>query len=201
MCLPPFGHDNPCVLACLLVGVFRGTGIYPGVSLQRKFPRFVALKLVPELPENRKGSGNSFLGVLPAMDNQSQLKRPRILLAEDHLGIVKRVTQLLRTVFDVVGTVHTGLEMVSEAVRLNPDVIVTDISMPELSGIEAAHQLREKGSTAKVVFLTVHSEDEFVDACLAEGALGYVVKAHLNTDLIPAIHAALSDRVFISPYS
>ena len=133
------------------------------------------------------------------MDNKSQLKRPRILLADDHLGIVQRVTQLLRAVFDIVGTVHTGPEMVSEAVRLNPDVIVADISMPELSGIEAAHQLREKGSTAKVVFLTIHSEDEFVDACLAEGALGYVVKAHMNTDLIPAIHAALSGQLFISP--
>ena len=132
------------------------------------------------------------------MDNKSQLKRPRILLADDHLGIVQRVTQLLRAVFDIVGTVHTGPEMVSEAVRLNPDVIVADISMPELSGIEAAHQLREKGSTAKVVFLTVHSEDEFVDACLAEGALGYVVKTHMNTDLIPAIHAALLGHPFVS---
>ena len=111
-----------------------------------------------------------------------------------------RVTQLLQAVFDIVGTAHTGPEMVSEAVRLNPDVIVADISMPELSGIEAAHQLREKGSTAKVVFLTVHSEDEFVDACSAVGGLGYVIKAHMKTDLIPAIHAALSGRpLFLGP--
>jgi DNA-binding NarL/FixJ family response regulator len=88
--------------------------------------------------------------------------------------------------------------MVSEATRLNPDVIVVDISMPELSGIEAVHQLRKKGSTARVVFLTIHSEDEFVQACLAEGAWGYVVKVHMKTDLIPAINAALSGHPFVS---
>ena len=104
------------------------------------------------------------------MDKPPQLKRARVLLADDHLAIVQRVTQLLRAVFDVVGTAHTGPDMVSEAVRLDPDVIVADISMPGLSGIEAAHQLREKGSTAKVVFLTVHSEDEFVNACRLQAA-------------------------------
>jgi DNA-binding NarL/FixJ family response regulator len=132
------------------------------------------------------------------MDKQSQATRARVLLADDHLAVVQRVAQLLRAVFDVVGTAHTGSEMVSEAVRLNPDVIVADISMPGLSGIEAAHQLREKGSTAKVVFLTVHSEDEFVGACSAAGGLGYVIKAHMKTDLIPAIHAALLGHPFVS---
>jgi DNA-binding NarL/FixJ family response regulator len=89
--------------------------------------------------------------------------------------------------------------MVFEAMRLKPDAIVVDISMPELGGIEAVHQLREMGSTAKVVFLTIHSDDDFVNACFAEGALGYVVKAHMKSDLIPAINAALSGRPFISP--
>lgn len=106
---------------------------------------------------------------------------------------------MLETVFHVVGAAHNGREMVAEALRLRPDVIVADISMPGLSGIEAAHQLRERGSTAKLVFLTIHLEDEFLDACLAEGASGYVVKAHLKTDLIPAINAALSGHQFISP--
>ncbi len=82
--------------------------------------------------------------------------------------------------------------------RLNPDVIVADISMPALSGLDAAHQLREIGSTAKLVFLTIHDEQEFVDACLEEGALGYVVKSHMKRDVIPAIHAALAGRSFIS---
>lgn len=133
------------------------------------------------------------------MTEQASLKRPRILLADDHQLVLQRVKTLLQTVFNVVGAARDGREMVSEALRLRPDVIVADISMPGLSGIEAAHQLRQRGSTAKLVFLTIHLEDEFLDACLAEGALGYVVKAHLKTDLIPAINAALCGRSFISP--
>jgi len=99
----------------------------------------------------------------------------------------------------VIGSAHNGRELIVEAMRLNPDVIVTDISMPEVDGIQAARQLRENGSTAKLVFLTVHVEEEFVRACLAEGALGYVVKTHMKSDLIPAIHAVLSNHSFISP--
>jgi len=122
----------------------------------------------------------------------------RILLADDHPQLLERLTTLLRASFDVVGTAHNGEELVAEAMRLDPDVIVADISMPVLTGIEAAHQLHEAGCTAKFVFLTVHSEDEFVQACLAEGALGYVVKRHMWTDLIPAIKAALSGQSYIS---
>ena len=103
------------------------------------------------------------------------MNRPRILLADDHTLVLERVAALLQSTFDVVGAARTGREMISEAIRLNPDVIVADISMPGLSGIEAAHQLHERGSMAKLVFLTIHSNDEFVNACLAEGALGYVV--------------------------
>jgi len=133
------------------------------------------------------------------MNDNPNSKRPRILLADDHLAVLQHVELLLRSLFDVVGTAASGREMVSEALRLKPDVIVADISMPGLSGIEAAHQLRKYGSTAKLVFLTIHADSEFVDACLAEGAKGYVVKAHMKTDLIPAINAALAGRSFISP--
>lgn len=88
--------------------------------------------------------------------------------------------------------------MVAEAIRLKPDVIVADIAMPELSGIDAARQLRKEGFEVNLVFLTIYSEDEFINACMAEGALGYVIKARMNTDLIPAIYAALLGRLFIS---
>ena len=106
---------------------------------------------------------------------------------------------LLRSLFDVVGMVGSGRGMISEAMRLKPDVIVADISMPDMTGIEAARQLRARGSLAKVVFLTIHSESEFIDACMAEGAVGYVVKNHMKTDLIPAINAALTGQSFVSP--
>jgi len=132
------------------------------------------------------------------MNERLSLTRPRILLADDHQVLLQRVVGLLRAAFEVVGTADCGRQLIAEAMRLGPDVIVADISMPDLSGIEAVHQLRHMGSTAKVVFLTVHADDEFVSACLAEGALGYVVKAHMKTDLIPAINAALSGQSFIS---
>jgi DNA-binding NarL/FixJ family response regulator len=129
---------------------------------------------------------------------ESSGNRRRILLADDHPLMLERVTTLLQPTFDVVGVAHNGLQMVEEAMRLNPDIIVADISMPELDGIEAAHRLREMGATASVVFLTIHESPEFVEACLAEGALGYVVKAHMKRDLVPAINAALSGQCFVS---
>lgn len=132
------------------------------------------------------------------MNEKTPSSRPRILIADDHKLVLERVSALLRSDFEVIGSAHNGRELVAEAIRLNPDVIVADISMPEVDGIKAAHQLRERGSTAKLVFLTIHTEDEFVKACLAEGALGYVVKARIRSDLIPAVHAALSNQPFVS---
>jgi DNA-binding NarL/FixJ family response regulator len=132
------------------------------------------------------------------MNEPTSFSRPRILIADDHQLVLERVGTLLRSRFEVIGMVHNGRELITEAVRLNPDVIVVDISMPELDGIQAVHQLREKGSTAKLVFLTIHWEDEFVRACFAEGALGYVLKARMRSDLIPAINAALSNQSFVS---
>lgn len=82
---------------------------------------------------------------------------------------------------------------------LNPDVIVTDISMPVLNGIEAAKELHHAGCTAKIIFLTVHSDPDFLASCLATGARGYVIKSRTVTDLVPAVHAVLAGRMFISP--
>ncbi len=130
---------------------------------------------------------------------EGPLNRPRILLADDHQPIQERVRELLQLSYEVVGAVGNGIDLVDHAKRLRPDVVVLDISMPGITGIEAAHELRESGSTAKVVFLTVHERAEFVHACMAEGALGYVIKSRLNLDLIPAIQEALCGRRFISP--
>lgn len=129
---------------------------------------------------------------------ESSGNRRRILLADDHPLMLERVAKFLQSTFDVVGVAHNGLEMVDEAIRLKPDIIVADISMPGLDGIEAAHRLHEMGVGASVVFLTIHESPEFVEACLAEGALGYVVKSRVKTDLIPAINAALSGQCFVS---
>jgi DNA-binding NarL/FixJ family response regulator len=123
-----------------------------------------------------------------------------VLLADDHQALLKAAIALLSADFDVVGTAADGAALVSEAYRLLPDVIVTDISMPILNGIDAVHKLRESGSTAKFVFVTVHWEAEFVEAGMAAGALGYVQKLRLNHDLVPAIKAVLAGRSYISQF-
>jgi DNA-binding NarL/FixJ family response regulator len=126
--------------------------------------------------------------------------RPRILLADDHPAVLKATNALLKADFDIVGNATDGPTLVSEVLRLRPDVIVADITLPILSGIDAAHRLRESIPSAKIVFLTVHSEQQFVEACMAEGALGYVLKSHMKAHLIPAIQAALVGQSYIYPF-
>jgi DNA-binding NarL/FixJ family response regulator len=109
------------------------------------------------------------------------------------------VSGLLGPGFEIVGEAQNGEALVQAALKLKPDVIVTDISMPILNGIEAAKRLREAGSTSKIVFLTVLSDPNFIPICMAAGALGYVVKGRLVTDLEPAIREAVAGRIFISP--
>jgi DNA-binding NarL/FixJ family response regulator len=113
------------------------------------------------------------------------LGRARILLADDHPDLLKTVERQLELLLE-------------EAMRLKPDVIVSDISMPLLNGIEAADQLRESGCQSRIVFLTVHSDPDFVRGCLAAGALGYVVKSRMITELVPAVREALAGHIFIS---
>ncbi len=125
--------------------------------------------------------------------------RPRVLLADDHRSWLDRVTSLLKSDFDLVGVANDGQTLVGEAKRLQPDLIVLDITMPILNGIEAAHDIHESGPDIKLVFLTVHEEPEYVRACFAEGGLAYVKKSRLGTDLIPAIQEVLLGRTFISP--
>jgi DNA-binding NarL/FixJ family response regulator len=126
------------------------------------------------------------------------LIRPRVLLADDHPALLEAVAALLFPYFDVVGTASDGAALVSAASRLLPDVIVTDISMPILNGIDAAHKLRGSGSTAKILFLTVHKEREFVEACMQAGALGYVQKSGMKHHLVLAIQAVLAGQSYVS---
>ena len=127
--------------------------------------------------------------------------RPRILLADDHAEFLEAEIALLRPYFELVGTASDGPSLLAEARRLKPDVIVADISMPGMTGIDAVHKLAESGSTARFVFLTIHSGEEFVEECLREGARGFVWKSRMKTHLIPAIYAVLDGLPYISPLS
>jgi DNA-binding NarL/FixJ family response regulator len=125
--------------------------------------------------------------------------RPRVLVADDHRAMLDTLAQLLSREFEVVAKVADGLSAVSEAERLDPDVLVLDIAMPELNGIAAAARLKERGSTAKVVFVTNLHDREFVEESLALGDIGFVVKDRLVADLLPAIRRVLAGETFVSP--
>ena len=126
--------------------------------------------------------------------------KTKVLLADDHPPLVEAALTILKPHYDIVGVATDGATLVSEALRLRPEVIVSDITLPIFNGIEAIHRLRLSNSQAKVVFLTVHAEEEFLKACIAEGALGYVLKLHMKTQLIPAIEAAVEGKSYVSPF-
>jgi DNA-binding NarL/FixJ family response regulator len=123
----------------------------------------------------------------------------RVLLADDHLALLTKVAGFLSSSCEIVGSVRDGKALLEATARLHPDVLVVDISMPVLSGIDAARQLKQSGTTAKIIFLTVHEDPDFVQAALAAGGSGYVIKSRLATDLLCAMQAVLENRRFISP--
>jgi DNA-binding NarL/FixJ family response regulator len=126
------------------------------------------------------------------------MDRPRVLLAEDNANTAERLRKLLRAEFDVIAVVEDGGALVDAADRLSPDVIVTDIAMPGMDGIEAAVLIRRHDPNARIVLVTVHAESMLVDAGLEAGALGYVLKDAAGDDLVAAIRAALSGRQYVS---
>jgi len=132
-------------------------------------------------------------------DRIGELSKIRVLLADDHGDVLDTVARLLVPEFDVVGTVTDGTGLLSAAGRLKPDVVIVDISMPILNGIEAVRRLMESGSQAQVVFLTVHESSDYVRAALATGALGYVVKPRMGVDLNVAIKEVHAGRSYLSP--
>ena len=126
-------------------------------------------------------------------------KRPRVLLADDHRMVAEGLKSLLAPEFDLVGVVENGRALVEEAKRLRPDVIVADISMPQLNGIEAMAQLKEHDKEVKVVFLTMHQEVAYARRALDAGASGYVLKHSAPAELVAAIRAALEGKTFVTP--
>jgi DNA-binding NarL/FixJ family response regulator len=127
------------------------------------------------------------------------LTRARILLADDHKEMRDRVVGLLEPEFEVVGAVEDGHALLKAESEMQPDVCLVDISMPAICGLDAAAKLKDSGSKAKIVVLTVYEDRDFLQAALKNGALGYVVKSRMASDLSTAIHEALAGRQFISP--
>jgi DNA-binding NarL/FixJ family response regulator len=127
------------------------------------------------------------------------VNRPRVLLADDHRMVSEGLKSLLTDEFELVGMVEDGRAMVAAAKKLHPDVIVSDIAMPYLNGIDAMARLKKDNPDIKVVFLTMHQNAAYARRALEAGALGFVLKHSAPAELVMAIQAAMKGKTFISP--
>ena len=127
------------------------------------------------------------------------MKKPRVLLADDHKIVLEGLKGLLKDEFELVGTVEDGRALVDQAALLHPDVIVADISMPKLNGIEAARQIKKADKKIKIVFLTMHPDATYAANAFDVGASGFVLKHSASSELITAIHEAMNGRTYVTP--
>jgi DNA-binding NarL/FixJ family response regulator len=127
------------------------------------------------------------------------MKRPRVLLADDHRIVAEGLRRLLEPEFELVGSVEDGRALLEAAKKLSPDVIVVDVSMPLLNGIEATRQLKKDHTKMKVVVLTMHPDVTYAARALEAGASGYVLKHSAPTELVTAIREALRGRIYLTP--
>jgi DNA-binding NarL/FixJ family response regulator len=128
------------------------------------------------------------------------MKLPSVLIADDHIIVSQGLQSLLEDEFDIVGTVTNGRALIEATRQLRPDVLVVDISMPILNGLDAVRQLRREGDETKVVFLTMHAEAQIAMEAIRIGATGYVLKQAAGDELVAAIHASMKGRTYLTPY-
>jgi len=127
------------------------------------------------------------------------MKRVTVLLADDHRIVAEGLKRLLESEFELVGFVEDGRALLDAARDLKPDVIVSDISMPELNGVEALEEMKKENPDVRVVFLTMHHNIAYARRALDAGALGYVLKHSASEELILAVRSAAIGRTFIAP--
>ena len=125
--------------------------------------------------------------------------KPRILLADDHRIVTEGLRNLLEPEFELVGIVEDGRALLDAALKLRPDVIIADISMPLLNGIEAVRQIKKTNKDVKVIFLTMHPDVTYAISALEAGALGYVMKHSAPSELITAVRRALKGKTYVTP--
>jgi len=122
-----------------------------------------------------------------------------VLIADDHASVMERLVSLLEKRFEIVGAVANGSRLLEEATRLRPDVVVTDISMPGVNGIEALARLKRAHPDARVILLTMHAEAELVHEALRSGASGFVMKFSAGEELPTAIDEVMQGRIYVTP--
>ncbi len=127
------------------------------------------------------------------------MTRPRVPLADDHTIVTEGLKSILEPEFELVGTVEDGRAMLLAAEELQPDVIIADITMPSLNGLDAVRQLKKKNQKAKVDFLTMHSDADLATEAFRAGASGYLLKQSAGEELITAVHTVLKGQVYLTP--
>lgn len=127
------------------------------------------------------------------------MKRPRLLLADDHTLVLEGLRKLLEPHFELVDSVEDGRALMRRAQQLKPDVILLDISMPLLNGIDAARQLRKSLPHTRIIFLTMHAEPDYVTEAFRAGASGYLLKRSAASELVNAVHEVLKGRYYVTP--
>jgi DNA-binding NarL/FixJ family response regulator len=125
--------------------------------------------------------------------------RPRVLVADDHAVIAEGLARLIEDVADLVGRVNDGVRLVAEVRRLRPDIVVADVTMPGMSGIDAMRQLKAGGCEARFIFLTIHTEARLAAEAMRSGASGYLLKQAAGHELFDAIQAVTSGRTYLTP--
>jgi len=125
--------------------------------------------------------------------------KPRILLADDHRIVAEGLRSLLEPEFELIGIVEDGRALVDASEKLRPDVIIVDISMPLLNGIEAVRQIKKENEKIKVIFLTMHTDVAYAVSAMEAGAQGYVLKHSAPSELTTAVRKALSGKIYITP--
>jgi DNA-binding NarL/FixJ family response regulator len=123
----------------------------------------------------------------------------RILLADDHVLVAEGIQKLLEPEFELVGIVADGRSLVAAAAKLQPDLVVVDISLPLLNGLDASQQLKKNNPNLKIIVLTMHSEPNFVTQAFRVGVSGYVLKQSVGSELVQAIREVIKGRTFVSP--
>jgi DNA-binding NarL/FixJ family response regulator len=129
---------------------------------------------------------------------QSAHPKLRLLIADDHPDVLEEICKLLAVEFDVIGTVCDGARLVEAARTLSPDIVVTDLNMPGLNGIEAARRIIDLDLCTSVVVLTVHKDSELARTALDAGIRGYVLKQNAGEELIGAVRAAADGKIYVS---
>jgi DNA-binding NarL/FixJ family response regulator len=127
------------------------------------------------------------------------VRRIRVLLADDHPLTLEGIRAFLEPHCTSVGTVTDGRALVEEALRLKPDLIVMDITMPLLNGIDSAIQIKKSLPDMKLVFITMHSDPAYLEAALNAGAMGYVLKSAVREELLDAVTSAMDGHIYVSP--